>query len=68
METETNKQILGAKLAEISLVMSDGYYFLKMRELLGSWQDASDLGDEDAKAAMLMVTRFHKLCSIVKNG
>lgn len=55
------------KLAEIGLVTSDAYYYIKMWMLLEDWQQMSEQGDQKAQEAMLMVDRFHRFCLAVKS-
>lgn len=52
-------------LADISLVMSDGYYFLELRSLVQSWQHELDSGKLEYFEAIQMIKQFHRLCKVV---
>ena len=48
-------------LMEISLVMSDGYKFLKLRFNLEKWAKEAEEGNKDSKALVDMVYQFERL-------
>lgn len=61
--TETN-----LKLALISEVMADAYYFVHLRTIVESWEKEAEAGNELASDAMTMITQFYNLCRIVKDN
>ena len=56
---------IAKKLADISLVMADGFMFMKVRSLVEEWDRMAKDGDPTAKQAMQTINQFYNLCKYV---
>ncbi len=55
------------KLMEIAEVMSDGFFFCKIRCLVEEWQKQADEGNANAGEMMKTINTFHRLCLVIQN-
>lgn len=58
------------KLGEISLVMSDGYHFMKMRMYAEGCElyEHGTNHSEEARKTMKLIKEFHELCQWIKES
>lgn len=54
------------KLGKISEVMTDGFYFVFMREQCQQFQNMADTGDPQAIEMMRIIDTFHRLCLYIE--
>jgi hypothetical protein len=59
---------MSRKLGEISEVMSDAFYFVRLRDWVETWQKQADAGDAPSQEMMKVIDTFHRLCQVVKNS
>lgn len=57
---------VSVKLAKISEVMSDAYYFVKLRAFAETWQIQADNGNMMAKDMLDAIDKVHRLCEVVQ--
>lgn len=58
---------INEKLADISRIMANPIFFLKVRDYVNDWKNMAMNGNEDAQRAMKMIDQFHHLCSLAED-
>ncbi len=58
---------INLKLAKISEVMGDAYYFLQIRDFVNIWQQQAHDGDPLAEEMMGVINTFYRLCKTAQD-
>lgn len=63
MNKETAK--ITETLANISMIMGDGYKFLKIRMVCEQWAKEADEGNLSSASLVDIINKFHKLINVI---
>lgn len=52
-------------LSNISMIMGDGYKFLKIRMICERWEKEAANGNESSKTLIEIIERFHRVINLI---